>query len=87
MLQVTHDFAEAGLLGDVAIMLDRGASCSRAIPEQVFRQPASPYIADFLGAENVFAGTARPFARSRPIGTRATSTSSSSTPSRSRPAL
>ena len=24
VLQVTHDFAEAGLLGDVAIMLDRG---------------------------------------------------------------
>jgi len=28
-------------------------------PEEVFRRPASPYIAEFLGAENVFAGTAR----------------------------
>ncbi|HJU68333.1 MAG TPA: TOBE domain-containing protein, partial [Gemmatimonadaceae bacterium] len=26
-------------------------------PERVFREPASPYIAEFLGAENVLAGT------------------------------
>lgn len=57
VLQVTHDFAEAGLLGDVAIVLDRGAVVQQGTPESVFRQPASPYIADFLGAENVFAGT------------------------------
>jgi molybdate transport system ATP-binding protein/molybdate/tungstate transport system ATP-binding protein len=60
VLQVTHDFAEAGLLGDVAIMLDRGRVVQQGDPEQVFRKPASPYIADFLGAENVFAGSARP---------------------------
>jgi molybdopterin-binding protein len=29
-------------------------------PEVVFRRPASPYFAGFLGAENVFAGIARP---------------------------
>ena len=60
VLQVTHDFSEAGLLGDVAIMLDRGRVVQCGDPEEVFRKPASPYIADFLGAENVFAGTARP---------------------------
>jgi molybdopterin-binding protein len=60
VLQVTHDFAEAGLLGDVAIMLDRGRVLQAGDPEKIFRRPASPYIADFLGAENVFAGEARP---------------------------
>jgi molybdate transport system ATP-binding protein/molybdate/tungstate transport system ATP-binding protein len=60
VLQVTHDFTEAGLLGDVAIMLDKGRIVQRGDPEDVFRKPASPYIADFLGAENVFAGTAQP---------------------------
>lgn len=60
VLQVTHDFTEAGLLGDVAIMLDKGRIMQQGDPEQVFRKPASAYIADFLGAENVFAGTARP---------------------------
>jgi molybdopterin-binding protein len=59
VLQVTHDFAEAGLLGDVAIMLDRGRVVQQGDPAEVFRKPASPYIADFLGAENVFAGTSR----------------------------
>ncbi len=60
VLQVTHDFAEAGLLGDVAIVLDAGRVVQQGDPSTVFRQPATPYIADFLGAENVFAGTVRP---------------------------
>ncbi len=59
VLQVTHDFTEAGLLGDVAILLDGGRVLQSGRPEQVFREPASPYIAEFLGAENVFAGEAR----------------------------
>ncbi|HUQ81926.1 MAG TPA: ATP-binding cassette domain-containing protein [Gemmatimonadaceae bacterium] len=59
VLQVTHDFTEAGLLGDVAILLDGGRVLQSGKPEDVFRKPASPYVAEFLGAENVFAGTAR----------------------------
>lgn len=58
-LQVTHDFTEAGLLGDVAILLDGGRALQSGAPEEVFRRPASSYIAEFLGAENVLAGTAR----------------------------
>jgi molybdopterin-binding protein len=56
---VTHDFAEAGLLGDVAILLDAGRVLQQGPPDLVFRRPASPYVAEFLGAENVFAGEAR----------------------------
>jgi molybdopterin-binding protein len=55
-LQVTHDFAEVGMLGDVALVVDRGKIAQQGSPESVFRHPATPYIADFLGAENVFAG-------------------------------
>lgn len=58
-LQVTHDFTEAGLLGDVAILLDGGRVLQSGAPEEVFRRPATPYIAEFLGAENVLAGTVR----------------------------
>lgn len=65
-LQVTHDFTEAGLLGDVAVLLDGGRVLQHGPPEQVFRKPASPYIAEFLGAENVFAGTARVLAETAP---------------------
>lgn len=59
VLQVTHDFTEAGLLGDIAILLDSGRVLQSGRPDVVFRKPASPYVAEFLGAENVFAGTAR----------------------------
>ena len=59
VLQVTHDFTEAGLLGDVAILIDQGRVLQSGPPERLFREPASPYIAEFLGAENVFAGEVR----------------------------
>lgn len=58
-LQVTHDFTEAGLLGDVAVLLDGGRALQSGPPDEVFRRPASPYIAEFLGAENVLAGAVR----------------------------
>ena len=58
-VQVTHDFAEAGMLGDRAILLDAGRVLQQGTPAEVFRRPASPYVAEFLGAENVFAGVAR----------------------------
>ncbi len=59
VLQVTHDFTEAGLLGDVAILIDAGRVLQSGPPERLFREPASPYIAEFLGAENVYAGEVR----------------------------
>ena len=66
VLQVTHDFTEAGLLGDVAILLDGGQVLQAGPPEEVFRHPKSPYIAEFLGAENVFAGTVHVLAEEAP---------------------
>lgn len=60
VLQVTHDFHEAGLLGDMGVVLDRGRLLQAGKPEDLFRRPASPVVADFLGAENVFAGVAQP---------------------------
>jgi molybdate transport system ATP-binding protein len=57
VLQVTHDFTEAGLLGDVAVLLDEGRVLQSGPPDEIFRAPASPEVAGFLGAENVYAGT------------------------------
>ena len=65
-LQVTHDFAEAGMLGDRAVLLDAGRVLQEGTPAEVFRKPASPYVAEFLGAENVFAGTARDLGEAAP---------------------
>jgi len=60
VLHVTHDFGEAGTLGDLAILLDGGRMVQAAPPEQLFRRPVSAAAAEFLGAENVYAGTASP---------------------------
>jgi molybdopterin-binding protein len=60
VLQVTHDFAEAGTLGDLAILLDAGRLVQAASPETLFRRPPTAAAAEFLGAENVYAGIATP---------------------------
>lgn len=57
VLHVTHDFAEAGTLGDLAIVLEAGRVIQIGTPTEVFRRPASGSVAEFLGAENVFSGT------------------------------
>jgi molybdopterin-binding protein len=56
VLQVTHDFAEAGTLGDVALLMDAGRLVQVAPPKEMFRAPATAAAAEFLGAENVLAG-------------------------------
>ena len=61
-----HDFAEAGLLGDLLVVLDGGRVLQSGAPEAVFRRPASPTVAAFLGAENVYTGVARPDAAASP---------------------
>jgi molybdopterin-binding protein len=57
VLHVTHDFVEAGTVGDLAVVLDAGRVSQVGTPETVFRKPASGAVADFLGAENVYAGS------------------------------
>jgi molybdopterin-binding protein len=66
VLHVTHDFAEAGSLGDVAVLMDSGRVVQSGLPADVFRKPATAHAASFLGAENIFAGNARPIRDSSP---------------------
>ena len=56
VLHVTHDFVEAGTLGDLAMVLEHGTLAQVGAPDALFRKPASGALADFLGAENVYAG-------------------------------
>ena len=58
-LMVTHSFEDCLKVGDrVGIMLE-GNLAQSGEPEAVFRTPASPNIARFLGLDNIFAGTVR----------------------------
>jgi molybdate transport system ATP-binding protein len=60
-LLVTHDFSEAALLGDEVAVIDRGRLVQRGDARQLAAEPASAFVADFLGA-SVLVGTASPAA-------------------------
>jgi osmoprotectant transport system ATP-binding protein len=49
---VTHDIDEAMKLGDRIAIINRGGVLEQyASPEEILRAPASPFVADFIGAE------------------------------------
>jgi len=49
-LLVTHDFAEAALLGDEVAVLDGGRIVQRGTAAELAARPASGFVADFTGA-------------------------------------
>ncbi len=55
---VTHDQAEAFVLGDrVAVMAD-GAVVQQGSPADIYQQPATPWVAGFVGEANLLEGRA-----------------------------
>ena len=50
---VTHDREEAMVMADRVVVLDQGRVAQVGTPEEVFQRPASPYVASFMGAENI----------------------------------
>jgi len=56
---VTHDFAEAALLGDDVAIIDAGRIVQRGSATELAAAPATAFVADFTGAV-VLTGTARP---------------------------
>src|SRR5262249_61945341 len=56
MIFVTHDQAEALVLSDHVVVMDAGRVEQVGRPEEVYRRPATPFVARFLGRANFFAG-------------------------------
>jgi spermidine/putrescine ABC transporter ATP-binding subunit len=56
MIFVTHDQAEALTLSDRVVVMDHGRVEQIGTPEQVYRRPATPFVARFLGRANFLAG-------------------------------
>ena len=55
-LYVTHDQAEAVVLGDrIGVMRD-GKLLQMASPDEIYNRPADPFVANFTGASNVLLG-------------------------------
>ena len=59
---VTHDREEAMVMADQVVILDQGRIAQVGTPEQVYQQPATPYVASFMGADNTIACEALPVA-------------------------
>jgi thiamine transport system ATP-binding protein len=57
VLYVTHDQAEAFALGDRAVVMNAGHVEQVGPPEAIYRRPATPFVARFLGLTNLAEGT------------------------------
>jgi ABC-type Fe3+/spermidine/putrescine transport system ATPase subunit len=53
VLYVTHDQEEALLLADLLVVLDRGRVVQAGPPLELYRRPADPFVASFLGDANL----------------------------------
>ena len=56
---VTHDQEEALSLGDEVVVILEGRVAQAGTPDDVYRRPASPEVATFLGEANFVTGEAR----------------------------
>jgi spermidine/putrescine ABC transporter ATP-binding subunit len=55
-LFVTHDQEEALTLSDVTAVMNQGRVEQFGTPGEIFRRPATRFVADFMGVTNFFAG-------------------------------
>jgi len=55
-IYVTHDQQEAFALADRVIIMNQGRIVQQGTPQAVYRRPASPWVAHFLGLSNLLPG-------------------------------
>ncbi len=56
-IMVTHDQEEALTMADRIVVMNHGAIEQIGTPLEIYREPASPFVADFIGVMNFVAGT------------------------------
>src|SRR5207244_8618785 len=56
-IMVTHDQEEALTMADRIVVMNLGAIEQVGTPLELYREPASPFVADFIGVMNFVAGT------------------------------
>src|SRR3954447_21748695 len=55
-LFITHDQEEALVMSDRIAVMDKGRVLLVGPPNEIYEAPANPFIADFIGESNIFAG-------------------------------
>ncbi|MEU9701817.1 ABC transporter ATP-binding protein [Streptomyces sp. NPDC047981] len=68
VLAVTHDQGEAFALADRVVVMRDGRIAQSGTPLDVWRHPASPFVARFLGFDNIVPGTVSGAAAETPWG-------------------
>ena len=58
VVYVTHDQTEAMAMSDRIILINQGAVQQVGSPAEIYNQPATPFVADFLGKVDFARGTA-----------------------------
>jgi iron(III) transport system ATP-binding protein len=58
-IYVTHDQAEALAMSDLIAVMEQGRIVQLADPRTIYFRPASAFVAGFIGAANLLAGTAQ----------------------------
>src|SRR4030095_744684 len=58
-IHVTHTQMEAIALADMVVVMDQGRIEQAGSAREVFDRPRTPYVARFIGGQNVLAGTVR----------------------------
>ena len=56
---VTHDQSEAMTLGDRIIVMRKGGIAQIGTPREIYFEPQSRFVAEFIGAANIISGIAR----------------------------
>lgn len=55
-LFITHDQEEALVMSDRIAVMDKGRVLQVGPPNEIYEAPANPFVADFIGESNIFAG-------------------------------
>jgi iron(III) transport system ATP-binding protein len=58
-VMVTHDQEEAQTLADRIVLLNAGRIEQIGTPWQIYNEPATPFVADFMGVSNLISGVVR----------------------------
>ncbi|HRJ61037.1 MAG TPA: putative 2-aminoethylphosphonate ABC transporter ATP-binding protein [Azospirillaceae bacterium] len=57
-IMVTHDQEEALTMADRVVVMNHGVIEQSGSPQEIYRRPATPFVADFVGAMNFLHGEA-----------------------------
>ena len=64
---VTHSQSEAFSMADRVVIMSRGKIEQIGTPQEIYRQPRTRFVADFLGSSNIFSGEMRSGGDGRPV--------------------